>query len=94
MSAKGGNIPPANGVSPELMEVMFRRDPMVYDGSRANNGWLQETPKPVSNLCWDNAVLISPNQAKQSGLVTGDIIEIEVNGRKVNGPDLAAARTS
>ena len=86
VGGKGGNIPPANGVSPELMEVMFRRDPMIYDGSRANNGWLQETPKPVSNLCWDNAVLISPNQAKQSGLVTGDIIEIEVNGRKVNGP--------
>jgi MoCo/4Fe-4S cofactor protein with predicted Tat translocation signal len=86
VSAKGGNIPPVNGVSAQLMEVMFRRDPMIYDGSRANNGWLQETPKPVSNLCWDNAVLISPNQAKQSGLVTGDIIEIEVNGRKVNGP--------
>ena len=76
------------------MEVMFRRDPMIYDGSRANNGWLQETPKPITNLCWDNAVLISPNQAKKSGLVTGDIVEIEVNGRKVNGPDLAAARTS
>jgi MoCo/4Fe-4S cofactor protein with predicted Tat translocation signal len=86
VAAKGGNIPPVNGVSAQLMEVMFRRDPMIYDGSRANNGWLQETPKPISNLCWDNAVLISPNQAKQSGLVTGDIIEIEVNGRKVNGP--------
>ena len=68
------------------MEVIFRRDPMVYDGSRANNGWLQETPKPITNLCWDNAVLMSPNQAKKSGLVTGDIIEIDVNGRKVNGP--------
>ena len=28
------------------MEVIFRRDPMIYDGSFANNGWLQETPKP------------------------------------------------
>ena len=67
------------------MEVIFRRDPMIYDGSKANNGWLQETPKPITNLCWDNAVLISPNQAKKSGLVTGDIIEIDVNGRKVKG---------
>ena len=31
-------------------------------------------------------MLISPNQAKKSGLDTGDIVEIEVNGRKVNGP--------
>ena len=34
---------------------MFRRDPMIYDGSFANNGWLQETPKPLNKLCWDNA---------------------------------------
>ncbi len=86
VSFKGGNIPAANTVSPGLMELIFRRDPLIYDGSRANNAWLQETPKPITNLCWDNAVLISPNQAKKSGLVTGDVIEIEVNGRKVNGP--------
>jgi len=59
---------------------------MTYDGSRANNAWLQETPKPITQICWDNAVLISPNQAQKSGLVTGDIVEINVNGRKVNGP--------
>ncbi len=86
VSAKGGNIPPTVTVGPDLMEVMFRRDPLIYDGSRANNAWLQETPKPIMNLCWDNAVLISPNQAKKSGLVTGDVVEINVNGRKVNGP--------
>ena len=47
------------------MEVIFRRDPMIYDGSRANNGWLQETPKPITNLCWDNAVLISPQPGEE-----------------------------
>ncbi len=86
VAAKGGNIPPTNAQNSGQMEVMFRRDPLIYDGSRANNSWLQETPKPITNLCWDNAVLISPNQAQKSGLVTGDIVEIEVNGRKVNGP--------
>jgi MoCo/4Fe-4S cofactor protein with predicted Tat translocation signal len=86
VTARGGNVPPTVAPSSELMEVIFRRDPLIYDGSRANNAWLQETPKPVSNVCWDNAVLISPNQATKSGLVTGDVIEINVNGRKVNGP--------
>ncbi|MGB8770956.1 MAG: TAT-variant-translocated molybdopterin oxidoreductase [Candidatus Korobacteraceae bacterium] len=86
VSAKSENVPAANnGVNNETMEVIFRRDPLIYDGSKANNGWLQETPKPITNLCWDNPVLISPNEAKKQGLVTGDIIEIEVNGRKQKG---------
>jgi MoCo/4Fe-4S cofactor protein with predicted Tat translocation signal len=87
VSAKGGSIPVTNnGGNSEGLEVMFRRDPLIYDGIKANNGWLQETPKPITNLCWDNAVLISPNTAKKQGLVTGDIIEIDVNGRKQKGP--------
>ena len=86
VAAKGGNIAPTNSISPQVMEVIFRRDPMIYDGSRANNGWLQETPKALMNFCWDNGVLISPNQAKKSGLDTGDIVEIDVDGRKVSGP--------
>jgi molybdopterin-containing oxidoreductase family iron-sulfur binding subunit len=89
VSAKGSpTLSPAagdKGGAPET-EVMFRRDPMIYDGSRANNAWLQETPKPLINLCWDNAVLISPITAKKRGLVTGDVVEIDVNGRKVKGP--------
>ena len=35
---------------------MFRRDPTVYDGTYANNAWLQETPKPMTQICWDNAI--------------------------------------
>ena len=84
VSPKGGAIPASSNGSGE-MEVIFRRDPLIYDGSRANNAWLQETPKPLSNLCWDNAVLISPATAKKLGLVTGDIVEIDINGRKVEG---------
>src|SRR5271165_1611437 len=88
LSAKAPTLSPTagdKGGAPE-MEVMFRRDPLIYDGSRANNAWLQETPKPLVNLCWDNAVLISPTTAKKRGLATGDVVEIDVNGRKVNGP--------
>ncbi len=85
VAAKGGTVPATNNASGDL-EVIFRRDPLIFDGSRANNGWLQETPKPITNLCWDNPVLISPATATKRGLVTGDIVEIDVNGRKVKGP--------
>ena len=47
------------------IEVNFRRDPTIYDGRFANNGWLQELPKPMTKLTWDNAALIAPATAEQ-----------------------------
>jgi MoCo/4Fe-4S cofactor protein with predicted Tat translocation signal len=68
------------------MELNFRRDPTIYDGQFSNNGWLQELPKPMSKLTWDNAVLIGPKMADRLGLKTEDVVEVELNGRKVTGP--------
>src|SRR5262249_28370213 len=42
------------------LEIAFRNDPSVLDGRFANNGWLQELPKPITKLTWDNAVIVSP----------------------------------
>jgi molybdopterin-containing oxidoreductase family iron-sulfur binding subunit len=67
------------------MEVIFRRDPTIYDGTYANNAWLQETPKSMTQICWDNAVQISVKTAEKLGLKTEDIVEVEVNGTKVKG---------
>jgi len=73
-------------VSVTGIEVTFRPDPSIWDGRFANNGWLQECAKPVSKLTWDNAVIISPALAQQQNLAAGDIVELELNGRKVRGP--------
>ena len=48
-------------------EVVFRPDPSIYDGRFANNGWLQELPKPLTKVTWDNVALVSPNTAKRLG---------------------------
>jgi MoCo/4Fe-4S cofactor protein with predicted Tat translocation signal len=68
------------------IEVTFRPDPSIWDGRFANNGWLQECAKPVSKLTWDNAVIVSPALAQQNQLATGDVVELELNGRKLQGP--------
>ena len=72
-------------LSGDMIEVIFRRDPMVYDGTFANNAWLQETPKPPTQVCWDNAVLMSVATAERLKLETQDVIEIEVQGSKLKG---------
>jgi molybdopterin-containing oxidoreductase family iron-sulfur binding subunit len=71
-------------------EIVFRPDPSVYDGRWANNGWLQELPKPLTKLTWDNAVLVSPGLAQDLRLATGNVVEIESRGHKLRGPVLVA----
>jgi len=46
-------------------EVVIRTDPSIYDGRFANNGWLQELPKPLTKVTWDNVAVVSPNSAFQ-----------------------------
>ena len=50
------------------LEVIFRPDPAIYDGRFANNGWLQEFPKPITKLTWDNAAIMSPQTASRLGV--------------------------
>ncbi len=76
--------PPARAV--RGMEVVFRPDPSVFDGRFANNGWLQELPKPLTKITWGNAVLISPAAAERDGLSSRDIVEMVFRGRTVRAP--------
>ena len=75
----------STSVAPGL-EIVFRPDPSVGDGAMSNNAWLQEMPKPQNKMTWDNAVWISSKSAEHYGVTTGDVVEIEVRGRKVQGP--------
>jgi len=68
------------------MEVNFRRDATVYDGRFVNNGWLQEMPKPMTKLTWDNAALVAPDTALQLDVENGDVIEVRHDGRLLRVP--------
>ncbi|MBA3543760.1 MAG: TAT-variant-translocated molybdopterin oxidoreductase [Chthoniobacterales bacterium] len=68
------------------LEVIFRPDPSILDGRYANNGWLQELPKPFSKITWDNAALVSPTLARREKLTNGDYVELEFQGRKLGAP--------
>ncbi len=89
-------VPPATAAN---LEIVFRPDPTLYDGCFANNGWLQELPKPVTRLTWDNAAILSPRTAEELGLssqigrqggshgqLITDLVELHYRGRMVRAP--------
>ena len=65
VASLSSNVPAA----PNGLELVFRPDPSIYDGRFANNGWLQELPKPLTKITWDNVAHISPNTAKKLGVL-------------------------
>jgi Fe-S-cluster-containing dehydrogenase component len=85
--AKRPPKPPAdaNDNSP-IMEVVFRPDPTIWDGRYANNGWLQELPKPLAKFSWDSAALLSPATAQRLGIENEDVLELTYRGRPVRIP--------
>jgi molybdopterin-containing oxidoreductase family iron-sulfur binding subunit len=68
------------------LELVFRLDPFLLDGRFANNGWLQELPKPITKLTWDNAALLSPATARRLGVATEDVVVLRSGGRSVEAP--------
>ncbi len=68
------------------IELLFRPDPTIWDGSYANNGWLQECPKPLTKLTWDNAALMSPALAGRLGIANEQMVELTLDGRTLAAP--------
>jgi len=86
VKAKGAVPPPTEVPQTRGLEIHFAPDPAVYDGRFANVGWLQELPKPLTKLTWDNAAMIAPSTATRLGLVNEDVVEITYRNRHVNAP--------
>jgi MoCo/4Fe-4S cofactor protein with predicted Tat translocation signal len=95
----GGETRTAKSETRNSVEISFQPDPTLFDGRFANNGWLQELPKPLTKLTWDNAALVSPKTAQRLGLsyqigarggehgrVFTDLIELRYEGRTLRAP--------
>jgi molybdopterin-containing oxidoreductase family iron-sulfur binding subunit len=81
---KLGPVPPVPGGG---LEIVFRPDPSAHDGRFANNAWLQELPRPLTKLVWDNAALVAPaTAAALGGIESGEIVELAIDGRTVKAP--------
>jgi molybdopterin-containing oxidoreductase family iron-sulfur binding subunit len=77
--------PPGHGQNGNL-EIVFHPDPTVWDGRFANLGWLQELPKPLTKLTWDNAAMLSLASAARLGVKNGDVVKLRFEEREVQAP--------
>jgi Fe-S-cluster-containing dehydrogenase component/anaerobic selenocysteine-containing dehydrogenase len=68
------------------LEIVFRPDSTIWDGRFANNGWLQELPKPLTRLTWDSPAMFSPETAKRLDLKNEDAVELRYQGRTIQAP--------
>lgn len=68
-------------------EVLLIADPLIFDGRFANNGWLQETPKPLTKVVWDNVVAMNPADAEALGVGIGNdfVVRVETPAGVVEG---------
>jgi MoCo/4Fe-4S cofactor protein with predicted Tat translocation signal len=68
------------------LSILFRPDPSLWDRRYANNGWLQELPRPLNKLTWDNPLLIPPVLADKLRLSNGDMVRLSVGTRQTTVP--------
>jgi MoCo/4Fe-4S cofactor protein with predicted Tat translocation signal len=103
LSLQGGwekHLGPAPTPAEEgTFELSFQPDPTLYDGRFANNGWLQELPKPITRITWGNVAVVSPETARALNVSLGDyahggehggfyqsMVELRLDGRTVTAP--------
>ncbi|MCO5044012.1 MAG: TAT-variant-translocated molybdopterin oxidoreductase [Verrucomicrobia bacterium] len=84
--AKAGFAAEAPAAGSAEFEFIFQPDYGVWDGCYANNGWLQEMPRPLTQVVWDNVVLVAPQTAASAGIKQGAIVRLRVGAREVEAP--------
>lgn len=66
--------------------LVLSENPSIGDGYFSNNGFLQETPHPISKVTWDNYASLSPRTANDLGVNFQDMVEVSVNGATLKLP--------
>jgi molybdopterin-containing oxidoreductase family iron-sulfur binding subunit len=72
VALKGDLAASIRPATPGKYEIVFRLDPSVHDGRFANNAWLQELPKPINKITWDNFAIVSQKTASDLGLAANE----------------------
>ncbi|MCA6124428.1 4Fe-4S dicluster domain-containing protein [Bradyrhizobium sp. WSM 1704] len=61
----------------ENYTLILSPDPSLFDGSMANNAWLQECAKPFTRQVWGNALHLAEADAHDLGMTDGDVVQLK-----------------
>ena len=67
-------------------ELVLYETSGLKQGDMANVSWLQEFPDPVTKICWDNYVCVSPATALKEGLKEGQVLRLSVRNQQIKAP--------
>ena len=93
-NANAFNLQQVSDNSTDSFTLVVKENYTLGDGRYAHNGWLQELPHPVSKITWDNYAALSEKSCKDLGLKDNDLIEINIENRKLNLPVFMQAGTA
>lgn len=67
-------------------ELVLYETSGLREGNMANVSWLQEFPDPVTKICWDNYLCVSPSTALKEGLKEGQVLQLSLKNRQIKAP--------
>ncbi len=81
-----GHAPTLAAPAERDLTLLIKPDPNLGDGRHANNPWLQELPRPLTKVAWDNPLLIAPAAARRMDLENGDEVVLEIGASRIRVP--------
>ncbi|MBX7232301.1 MAG: TAT-variant-translocated molybdopterin oxidoreductase [Bdellovibrionales bacterium] len=75
-----------NAVATGSSQLLLYPTVGLRDGSLANVSWLQEFPDPVTKICWDNYLTVSPQDAVSAQLKEGDLVQLKAGEKNLEVP--------
>ncbi|MEO1479868.1 MAG: 4Fe-4S dicluster domain-containing protein, partial [Bacteroidota bacterium] len=93
-AASAPNLSDLPVLAPDAMELVVRLSGQTYDGSYANNAWMQEVPEMVTKITWDNVAIMSPatadalgvNSTLRKGKQYVSVVRLQANGGDITLP--------
>jgi molybdopterin-containing oxidoreductase family iron-sulfur binding subunit len=76
---------PGDAAAGEGLTVLFQPEPSLWDGRHRGNPWLEELPRPLTKVTWDEVVLVAPALAAARGLANGDEVRVTIDGSSATG---------